>query len=160
VIIPVLRYGHNRRFFWVESNIPQLRPIVQGAEVLSKHTMQVPRTLIWIKQGSVICKQRDRCFNICSNVINIKNNRGPKTDPWGTPQLVYLRYDQVRSRRTTEEVRRFKRQPTIPSCCNLKIKQVWSTWSKTSDMSRKTILEDKIWIVGLVQTVTGTQQWS
>jgi len=40
----------------VESNIPKLRPMVQRAEILSKHTVQVDRTLIYIKQGGVICK--------------------------------------------------------------------------------------------------------
>jgi len=71
VIIPVLRYGHYLSFFGVESNIAKLRPMVQRAEILSKHTVQVDRTLIWIKQGGVVCKKRDRRFNICSNVIKI-----------------------------------------------------------------------------------------
>jgi len=46
VIIPLLRYGHNRSFLGIESNIPKLRPMVQRAKILSKHTVQVDRTLI------------------------------------------------------------------------------------------------------------------
>ena len=67
----MLRYGHDRSFLGVESNVPKLRPLVQRAEVLSKHIVQVDRALILIKQGGVICKEIDRCFNICSNVINM-----------------------------------------------------------------------------------------
>jgi len=70
MIIPVLRYCHNCSFLGVESNIPKLSPMLPRAEILSKHNVQVDRTLIGIKQGGIICKKRDRRF-ICSNVINI-----------------------------------------------------------------------------------------
>jgi len=41
----VLRYGHNCSVLGVESSIQQLGPIVQRAEILSKHAVQLGKTL-------------------------------------------------------------------------------------------------------------------
>ena len=67
--------------------------------------------------------------------IYIRNNRGPKTEPWGTPDSIWRKseYEPFTATRCLRFVKyeesTFTREPEIPFCFSLKIKPSCQTLS-------------------------------
>ena len=76
----------------------------------------------------------------------IKNNNGPKMEPWRTPAVTFCYSDVWPLRRTLcflwlkELDKRSKRLSDIPFCDNLKRRPLGHTLSKALEMSKKTLL--------------------
>ena len=76
----------------------------------------------------------------------IKNNNGPKMEPWRMPMVTFCYSDVWPLRRTlcfllVKKVdKRSKGLPDIPFCNNLKGRLLCHTLSKALEMSKKTLL--------------------
>ena len=78
------------------------------------------------------------------SLIYIKNNKGPRIDPCGTPDSILDHEDSGPFNTTLcflkfkKSVRVLKRLPDMPFCFNLKIRPLRHTLSKALDMSKNT----------------------
>ena len=75
----------------------------------------------------------------------IKNNNGPKMEPWGMPAVTFRYSDVCRLRRALcflslkKLDKRSKKLPDIPLCDNLKRRPLCHTLSKALEISKKTL---------------------
>ncbi len=76
-------------------------------------------------------------------MIKIRNSRGPKIDPWGTPYLIGRRDDSVLpnftncNRASKYDEKKLKKLSLNPNLASLRNNILWSTESKAFARSRK-----------------------
>ena len=78
------------------------------------------------------------------SLIQIKNNSGPKIEPWGKPPWIFFQLDVCPLRTTLyflflkQSSKIFSKLPDIPFCFNLKTRPSCITLSNAFDISRNT----------------------
>ena len=126
-----------------------MSPFVNDVEVVIQIKSRYVRFLYYREKHSIVSKESKnfildyiRFYIFSRSLMHIRNNKGPRTEPCGTPDPI-LEYCELKLLRTTRCFLLLNNRPDIPFCSSLNIKPLCHTLSKALDMSRNTALTSR-----------------